>query len=589
MSWQAWFSLAVVLLCFGSLAWTRVSADLVMSAGLTLLLVSGVLTPAQALAGFANPGMLTVAVLYVVVSGLSETGAVGWITRSLLGRPRNTFNAQWRLMLPVAGLSVLLNNTPVVAVFLPVDMHWAKRNRLFVSKLLIPMSFASIAGGTCSLIGTSTNLVVNGLLIEHFGGAGLAVFELAWIGIPLVLCVLLTVLLFSRWLLPQRESELFEAESLREYTVEMLVSPRSGLVGQSIEGAGLRALPGLYLAEIERDGSILPAVSPRETLRAYDRLVFVGAIDSVMDLQKTRGLLPATQQIFKLEGERQDRCFVQAVVSSSCPLLGRSVREGRFRSHYGAVIIALARDGRRIQGKIGDICLRVGDVLLLEARPSFVERQRNARDFFLMTEMDGFRPPRHERAPLAIGISLAMVLLAASGWLSMLEAALLAAGAMIGTRCTSSGAARRSPDWQVLVVIAASFGIGAALDISGAAQHIAGALIGLADNRPLAALALVFFVTALFSAVATNNVAAVLVFPIALAAAAAMQVSMLPFAITIMVAASASFATPIGYQTNLMVYSAGGYVFADFLRIGLPLTLLVCLVTLAVVPMVWPF
>jgi di/tricarboxylate transporter len=589
MSWQAWFSLAVVLLCFGSLAWTRVSADLVMSAGLTLLLVSGVLTPAQALAGFANPGMLTVAVLYVVVSGLSETGAVGWITRSLLGRPRNTFNAQWRLMLPVAGLSVLLNNTPVVAVFLPVVKDWAKRNRLFVSKLLIPMSFASIAGGTCSLIGTSTNLVVNGLLIEHFGGAGLAVFELAWIGIPLVLCVLLTVLLFSRWLLPQRESELFEAESLREYTVEMLVSPRSGLVGQSIEGAGLRALPGLYLAEIERDGSILPAVSPRETLRAYDRLVFVGAIDSVMDLQKTRGLLPATQQIFKLEGERQDRCFVQAVVSSSCPLLGRSVREGRFRSHYGAVIIALARDGRRIQGKIGDICLRVGDVLLLEARPSFVERQRNARDFFLMTEMDGFRPPRHERAPLAIGISLAMVLLAASGWLSMLEAALLAAGAMIGTRCTSSGAARRSPDWQVLVVIAASFGIGAALDISGAAQHIAGALIGLADNRPLAALALVFFVTALFSAVATNNVAAVLVFPIALAAAAAMQVSMLPFAITIMVAASASFATPIGYQTNLMVYSAGGYVFADFLRIGLPLTLLVCLVTLAVVPMVWPF
>jgi di/tricarboxylate transporter len=589
MSWQAWFSLAVVLLCFGSLAWTRVSADLVMSAGLTLLLVSGVLTPAQALAGFANPGMLTVAVLYVVVSGLSETGAVGWITRSLLGRPRNTFNAQWRLMLPVAGLSVLLNNTPVVAVFLPVVKDWAKRNRLFVSKLLIPMSFASIAGGTCSLIGTSTNLVVNGLLIEHFGGAGLAVFELAWIGIPLVLCVLLTVLLFSRWLLPQRESELFEAESLREYTVEMLVPPRSGLVGQSIEGAGLRALPGLYLAEIERDGSILPAVSPRETLRAYDRLVFVGAIDSVMDLQKTRGLLPATQQIFKLEGERQDRCFVQAVVSSSCPLLGRSVREGRFRSHYGAVIIALARDGRRIQGKIGDICLRVGDVLLLEARPSFVERQRNARDFFLMTEMDGFRPPRHERAPLAIGISLAMVLLAASGWLSMLEAALLAAGAMIGTRCTSSGAARRSPDWQVLVVIAASFGIGAALDISGAAQHIAGALIGLADNRPLAALALVFFVTALFSAVATNNVAAVLVFPIALAAAAAMQVSMLPFAITIMVAASASFATPIGYQTNLMVYSAGGYVFADFLRIGLPLTLLVCLVTLAVVPMVWPF
>ncbi len=589
MGWEGWFSLAVVAACFGMLAFTWVSADIVMTAGLSLLLVSNVITPGEALAGFSNQGMLTVAVLYVVVSGLTETGAVSWLVQSLLGRPRSLPQAQLRMMLPVAGLSAFLNNTPVVAVFVPAVKDWARRNRLPPSKLLIPLSYASIAGGTCTLIGTSTNLVVNGLLTEQAGAPGLALFELAWIGLPLVVAVLLFVLLAGRWLLPERRRDVFLPESLREYTVEMLVPLDSPLIGCSIEQAGLRALPGLYLAEIERGESLLPAVSPQVLLQAEDRLVFVGAIDSVMDLQKTRGLLPATDQVFKLEGPRQNRCFVEAVVSDSCPLVGKTVRDGRFRSRYGAVIIALARDGERLRGKIGDRVLRAGDTLLLEARTLFLEQQRNSRDFFLVSEVGGYRLPNHDKAGIALGVVAAMVLLAAAGWLSMLEAALVAAGLMLVSGCTNGSVARRAPDWQVLVVIATSFGIGAALQKSGAAGLIAEGLIGLAGGQPLLTLALVFTVTALFTAVATNNVAAVLVFPIAIAAAGAMQVSILPFAIAIMVAASASFATPIGYQTNLMVYSAGGYRFGDFLRIGVPLTLLVGLITVGLVPLIWPF
>ena len=589
MGWEAWLSLAVVAWCFGMLAFSWAAPDLIMSAGLTLLLVTGVLTPGEALAGFSNQGMLTVAVLYVVVSGLTETGAVGWLVHSLLGRPRTLVHAQTRLMLPVAALSAVLNNTPVVAVFVPALREWARRNRLPLSKLLIPLSFASIAGGTCTLIGTSTNLVVNGLLTEQAGEPRLALFDLLWTGLPVVVCVFLFVLLFGRWLLPERTRRAFQPEALREYTVEMLVPPTSPLVGRSIEQAGLRALPGLFLAEIERHGDILPAVSPRTALRAYDRLVFVGAIESVMDLQKTRGLLPATRQVFKLEEPRQNRCFVEAVVSGSCPLVGKSVKEGRFRTRYDAVIIALAREGERIRGKIGDIVLQPGDTLLLEARPVFVERQRSSRDFFLVSKIGGLHPPNHEKALPALGIVAGMVLAVAAGWLSMLEAALVAAGLMIAAGCTNGAVARRSPDWQVLVVIAASFGIGAALDQSGAAATIAGGLIDLAGGQPWPTLVLVFVVTALFTALATNNVAAVLVFPIATAAAGAMQVSILPFAVTIMVAASASFATPFGYQTNLMVYSAGGYRFGDFVRIGVPLTLLVGLVTVALVPLVWGF
>lgn len=589
MGWEAWLTVAVVFACFAMMAMTRAAPDIVMSAGLTVLLLSGVLLPAEALAGFANQGMLTVAVLYVVVSGLTETGAVGWLVQHVLGRPRSQPGALLRMMLPAATLSAFLNNTPVVAVFVPAVSAWARRNRLSLSKLLIPLSYASIAGGTCTLIGTSTNLVVNGLLIEHTETAGLAMFDLAWIGLPVTVGVLLFLLVFGPRLLPDRVAPLRHGDSLREYMAELIVEPGSPLHGKRIEEAGLRALPGVFLAEIERDGQSLPAVGPTERLQVNDRLIFVGAIESVVDLHRVRGLAPATAQVHKIGGERRDRAFFEAVVSDSCPVVGKTVKEGRFRTRYQAAIIAVARNGERLRGKIGDMVLRTGDTLLLEARPAFLERHGRSRDFLLVSEVGGFHPPDHARAPLALAICLAMVLAAASGLLSMLEAALVAAGMMIVTGCTSGRVARQAPDWQVLVVIATSFGIGAALQKSGAAALFAGQLVGLAGGAPMITLIIVFVLTALLSAVATNNVAAVLAFPVALAAAGDMGLSVLPFAITIMIAASASFATPIGYQTNLMVYNAGGYRFADYLRAGLPLTLLVGLITVLVVPLVWPF
>ena len=589
MGWEAWLTLAVVAGCFAMMALTWISPDIIMSAGLTVLLVSGVLLPEEALAGFSNQGMLTVAVLYVVVSGLTETGAVGWIVQHILGRPRSERHAQTRLMAPAAILSAFLNNTPVVAVFVPAVRIWARRNNLSLTRLLIPLSYASIAGGTCTLIGTSTNLVVNGLLVEQVDQPGLAMFELAWIGLPVAACVFLFVLVFSRQLLPDREVPLAHGEEIREYVTEMLVEEGSLLEGSSIEEAGLRCLPGLYLAEIERDGDILPAVGPRERLEANDRLIFVGDVESVVDLHSIHGLVPATKQIFKLEGARKHRGFFEAVVSDTCPLVGKTVREGRFRTRYQAVIIALARNGERMRGKIGDMDLRVGDTLLLEARPGFIDRHGRSRDFLLVSEIGGFHPPDHKGAPVALGITAGMVALAASGLLSILEAALIAAGLMIVTGCTSGRVARRAPDWQVLVVIATSFGVGAALQKSGAAAVLADGIIGLAGGDPWATLILLFVATALLTSIATNNVAAVLAFPIALSAAQHMGVDIMPFAITIMVAASASFATPIGYQTNLMVYNTGGYRFTDFMRIGLPLTVLVGLVTTWLVPLIWHF
>jgi di/tricarboxylate transporter len=588
MGWEAWFTLGVVTGCIALLVYLRHAPDIILMAGLTLLLLGGVLSPQEALAGLANEGMVTVGVLYIVVTGLRETGGIAWLSQRVLGRPHSLRNAQLRLMLPVSALSAFLNNTPVVAMFIPAIQDWAKRHRLSVSRLMIPLSYAAIAGGTCTLIGTSTNLVVNGLIIKETAGAGLGMFELAWVGLPVVLLVILATLVFSHWL-PQRRSVLSQFADAREYTVEMLVLPGGPLEDMSIEDAGLRQLPGMYLVEIDRENRILPAVSPQERLRGEDRLVFTGIIDSVLDLYRINGLAPATDQVFKLDSPRHECCLVEAVVSDSFPLIGKSIRAGRFRSVYNAVVIAVARNGARIRKKVGDIILQPGDTLLLETRRSFLEQQRNSRDFLLVSPLVDFQLPRHERGWIAFGIVGLMVLSVTLGWLSMLQAAMTAAGLMIISRCTTGAIARRAVDWQVLVVIAASFGMGTALQTTGAAQAIAGALIGSNVSSPWIALSLVYLITALFSAAVTNNAAAVLMFPIALAAANTLVVDFIPFAITIMIAASTSFATPIGYQTNLMVYGPGGYQFTDYLRLGLPLTLLVGLVTVLVVPRVWPF
>lgn len=596
MPWEAWFTLGVVLCLIIGLARNLAAPDLLCLGSLTALMVAAEVLgsdklPAlsEAVAGFGNPGLLTVGVLFVVVAGLVQTGAMTLVTRPLLGQPRSVASAMARLTLPVAGISAFLNNTPVVAMFMPVVDDLCKRTRISPSKLFIPLSYAAVLGGVCTLIGTSTNLVINGLVIARTDMPGLGMFDITWIGLPCTLVGLAYLLVFSRWLLPDRQPPISFSDDPRQYTVEMIVLPSSPLVGQSIEQAGLRSLPGLYIAEIERNGEIRPAVGPKERLQPGDRLVFVGIIESVIDLQKMRGLVPATTQTFKLDAPRTHRSLIEAVVSDRCPLIGKSVKEGRFRTQYNAVVIAVARSGKRINAKIGDVVLQAGDTLLLEARASFVERQRNSPDFFLVSRVENSTPTRHERAWLALGILAAMIGVVTMGWLDILSAAMVAAALMVITRCCTGPEARRSVDWSVLLVIGAALGIGRALETSGASEFIAQSLIGVAGGHPWVVLAAVYFITMVFTEIITNNAAAVLVFPIALSTAESLGVSFMPFIITIMIAASAGFATPIGYQTNLMVYSPGGYRFSDYMIVGIPLDILMMIITVALTPLVWPF
>jgi di/tricarboxylate transporter len=591
MVWEAWFTLAVIALVLAMLMRGRIATDVVVVAGVVLLLLAGVLTPAQALSGMASTGMITVATLYVVVAGLQQTGGITWIGRHVLGRPISLWGAQLRLMLPVAAMSAFLNNTPVVALFIPAVSDWSRRLGQSASRFMMPLSYAAILGGTLTLIGTSTNLVLSGLWADG-GGDRLGLFDIAALGLPVALAGVAYVALAGRLLLPERTPVVDrDATDARSYTVEMDVDPRGPLVGRTIESAGLRGLPGLFLGEILRADQLLPAVSPRERLQPADRLVFVGIVDSIVDLRNIRGLLPATDQTGKLGVARHHRTLVEAVVSPDCPLVGLSIREGQFRTRYNAVVLAVARAGARIQRKIGDIVLQPGDTLLIEAHPSFAEMHRISRDFLLVSPVESSQPVRWEKAGFAIAILFAMVLIAAFapfGW-GMLEAALLAAGAMLAFRCVTATQARRAVDWQVLIVIAASLGLGKAMEVTGAAGFIAGQLIELARGSPWMTLLVVYLITTTLTEIITNNAAAVLVFSIALSAADSMGVDFKPFLFTIMMAASASFVTPIGYQTNLMVMGPGGYRFGDYVRMGLPLNLIAGSVTCALAPVIWPF
>lgn len=572
LDWQAALTAGVMLALLATVIATRLPLDLVFVAALSVLVVAGVIDAGQAFAGLANPGFLTVAFLYIVVAGIRDTGGVQWIVHNLLGQPRSTGDARARVTLPVAGFSAFLNNTPVVAMMIPAVSEWARRFSLRESKLFIPLSYAAILGGTCTLLGTSTNLVVDGLLIDRLGD-GLGIFDITPVGLVVLAAGMLFLFLAADRLLPDRAAAARELENPREYTVEMLVTA-GPLVGRTIESAGLRRLPNCFLIEIDRGEQILPAVAPHERLQEGDRLVFAGPVSAVLDLRAIRGLVPATDQVFKLGGAGSRRQLVEAVVSDQCPLAGQTIREGGFRSRYGAAVIAVARGSHRMPGKVGDIRLQPGDVLMLEAGYDFIHSHRHRRDFLLTRHIQNSEPPRHERAGVAAAILAGMVALAATGVMPMAHAALAAAVAMVATRCVTGTAARSAMDFSVLIVIAAAFGLSEAMAATGLAGAVANAVFGLAAGGPdWAYFALAYILAAVLSAVMTNNAAAVLIFPIAFAAASNAGVDPIPVAVAVMFGASASFATPMAYQTNLMVMGAGGYRFADFVRIGAPMTL----------------
>ena len=596
---EALITLLVLIMVLAAMIKSKQSPDLVLWMALTSLLVLpvpahegwqlGVLTPLEGLAGLANEGVVTIAVLFIVVAGLQETGALNWLSRWFLGNPSSLKEAQHRIIWPTAICSGFLNNTPLVAMVMPLIDDWARQHRLSAAKLLMPLSFASILGGACTLIGTSTNIIVNGWLISELQHPGLGMFEMTKVAAPIALVGLVFIIITQKWLLKERKPAISPTDDPRNYTVEMIVKSGGAMVGRTVSEAGLRGLSGVYLIEIERNNDILPAVSSNIVLQDNDRLVFAGLIDSIVDLLKMRGLLPATDQVFKMNDPRHKRIMLEAVVSDSCPFVGNSIRAGKFRTVYNAAVIAVARNGERINRKIGDIILKPGDTLLLETRPGFIEQQRNRRDFYLVSQLQDARPVNHDRAALAVGLLVLMIASVAFGLLSMMQAAMLAAAGMIATNCCSMTVARKAIDLQTILVIAAAIGLGKAMEVSGLAELLGTCMRLLAGTDASLMLAAIFGLTMLLGNIVTAKAGAVLMLPVALVSANELGVSAMPFIIAVMLASATSLATPISYPTNLMIYGRGGYRFSDYLLFGAPLSLLIWAMAIVLIPVFWPF
>ncbi len=591
MSIAALMTLVVIISAFISMMMRWAKPEIALLSAVVILSSAGFLSTNVAFQGFSNSGTLTIAALFIVAAGIRETGAITKITSIIFGRPKSERSAVIRLIGPTLFASAFLNNTAIVATLLPVVNDWGKRIQISTSKLLMPLSFASILGGMCTLIGTSTNLVVAGLVDELIPYNDklqpIGMFDITPVAIVAAFVGAIFLSILAPILLKTRKPPISSSDDPREYTIELLVPEGSSLAETSIEDAALRHLPGCFLMEVIRGEEIRSAVDGSLTLQEHDRLVFVGDVDAMIDLQQFPGLAAAPDQVFKLNGSRLNRQIMEAVISTRHPLLGLSIRESGFRSRYHAVVIAVARAGERVAGRIGDIIIQAGDVLLLEAPQDFILTQRNRSDFILVSHVEGAHPPRFERANIAAFILLTLVLALAFNILPPVTAAFLAAGGMILTRCCTLVEARQALDLSVLVTIASAFGLGGAIQETGLDLLIATQFIELGFSSPMWALIAIYGFTFLCTELITNSAAAVLTVPIALSLSEQVGANPMPFIFIIMISASASFLTPIGYQTNLMVMNAGGYHPTDYTKLGLPLSLAVGTVSLLLVPMFW--
>lgn len=581
--------LVTMLTCVGviaALASNRFRPEWVILSSVVILLICHVITPAQGFAGFANPGVIIIAALYVVAAGIEETGALRFALEFLLSRPKRLSSALFRLVSITASLSAFLNNTPIVAILIGQVQVWAKKLGFPASKLLLPLSYAAILGGTLTLIGTSTNLVVSGLLMSMFH-IHLGIFSIFPVGLVVLLLCGAWLVFFGSRFLPSHKVLVDMTENPKEYSVLMRVASGSSLVGKSLAKAGLRELTHGYLAEIERDGQMLDSVSAETLIKAGDRLMFVGGVDCARDVNAIDGLEADGGNEFDVK--RHAREFVEVVLSAQSPLLGQSVKTSGFRRRYQAVVLAVSRDGVRLSQKAGDIVLQAGDTLLLESDVSFAKKYRHSREFLLVSVVGDINSARKKKAPIALGVLLAMVIFHVMGLLDMVTASVAAALLMVALGCLRPAQAKKSIHFDVLLVIAGAMGLGQGVLSSGLASVMSHSLLILCCHSPIFSILLLYCVTVLFTAVITNSATAVLMFPIAASMSHLLGVSVLPFAITVMFAASASFLTPISYQTNMMVCGPGGYRFGDYLKAGLPMTFLAGLGALCTIPLFFPF
>ncbi|MGM0876138.1 MAG: SLC13 family permease [Bacillota bacterium] len=562
--------------------------DLTVFMTLAAITLFGILTPEEAVKGFSNSSVHTVALLFIIGSAAYNSGILHHFVTKLLNSSKNLNWVLTKLMTPIFFLSAFINNTPIVVMLTPTIRNWAIKQKLSPSKLLIPLSYAAILGGTITLIGTSTNLVVHGLL-QQKGLEGFTMFEFMYIGIPLSIIGLLYMILYGQYQLPDRKDMINSfQESSKKYIFEFIVPTDSILVGKSITEAKLRNLHDLFLIQILRGNQIISPAPNYEIIQPKDRLIFSGNAKSMIALENIKGLkLWAEEDELPTKYHKGNMTFIEVVISHSSPLVEKKIKDSNFRAKYNAAIVAISRNNKQIMSGIGNTKLKPGDALLLITGKDFQNRWSNSKDFYLVSNLSLEAISPHQ-IKVVFTVLIGIISLISFGILPIFKAALLGVLTLIVTKSIQPSELRKAIDWSVLILMASSIGIGTAVEKTGLAEIVASLITSLGVTFGLFGIAfLIYFITSILTEMINNLASAAFMFPIGFSVSETVGYDPKLLAIIIAVSASCSFITPIGYQTNLIVYGPGGYRFSDYIKVGLPLSILCMITTVWIASALW--
>lgn len=605
MSWEILFAVLLLLLTLGSFIWGKISSDVTAILALSVVLLTTTLFPYAQLPKandliqvFSNPAPLTIGAMFIISSALNKCGTIDQISSFLIQFKNLGYTRIIIILVFTVGFaSAFINNTPVVVMLLPVMLSLAKSMSMSASKLLIPLSYASIFGGTCTLLGTSTNILASGM-IEKQGFEPLGMFEITSIGVPLLICGTIYLATVGRHLLPDRETlmSILSEQERKEFITEVFVKEGSQMIGTTVGESNWYRKHGFRVMEIIRNGVALGENSQNKTLRQGDRLVLSARPSGIAKAQSLSGLHLSTGDDMGLSTiSAHEGAIIEGVLAPNSSIIGKTIQEINFRQRYRMIVMAIHRHGRNVRDRINELELELGDTLLLMGTEEAIENLHKGEDLILLD-----RPPvpgnkMRQKAPIVISILIAIILSSSFNIMPIAGATIVGVALIFITGCLQPKEGYASIEWSLLFLIYGMLAVGMTLEVSGASQLIVNSLGYMIEWavaepwQPMAALIAIYLCTSIFTELLSNNATVVIMIPLGISIAETFGVDSRPFIIAVCIASSASFSTPIGYQTNTYVYSVGGYRFSDFFKIGVPLNLLYFVVSTTIIPFIWPF